>query len=81
MMSETTGRRIRRSESEWQQLIAEQAQSGLSQVAFCHAKRKGASIELSYQARSYNIPCLASLMPCPLFPLLPAASVGRECSL
>lgn len=41
MTSETTRRRIRRSKSEWQQLIAEQAQSGLSQIAFCQAKGLG----------------------------------------
>lgn len=34
-MSETTSRRIRRRPEEWQRLIDEQSESGLTQVAFC----------------------------------------------
>ncbi len=37
-MSETPRRHVRRSPSEWQQLIDEQARSGLSQTAFCAAR-------------------------------------------
>ena len=37
-MSETPRRHVRRSPSEWQQLIDEQARSGLSQRAFCAAR-------------------------------------------
>ena len=37
-MTETTRRHVRRSPSEWQQLIDEQARSGLSQTAFCAAR-------------------------------------------
>jgi hypothetical protein len=36
-MSESTKRRIRRGEDEWQRLIEEQAYSGLTQSAFCAA--------------------------------------------
>ena len=37
-MTETPRRHVRRSPSEWQQLIDEQARSGLSQTAFCAAR-------------------------------------------
>ena len=37
-MSETPRRHVRRSPSEWQQLIDEQARSGQSQRAFCAAR-------------------------------------------
>ena len=37
-MIETPRRHVRRSPSEWQQLIDEQARSGLSQTAFCAAR-------------------------------------------
>ena len=37
-MSDTTRRRPRRSRSEWQQLIDEQAHSGLTQASFCQTK-------------------------------------------
>jgi hypothetical protein len=37
-MTETTRRHVRRSRSDWQQLIDEQARSGLSQRAFCAAR-------------------------------------------
>ena len=37
-MSETPRRHVRRSPSEWQQLIDEQARSSLSQTAFCVAR-------------------------------------------
>ena len=37
-MTETTRRHVRRSPSEWQQLIDEQARSGVSQTAFCAAR-------------------------------------------
>ena len=37
-MSETPRRHVRRSPSEWRQLIDEQARSGLSQTAFCAAR-------------------------------------------
>lgn len=37
-MTQHSRRRIRRSPSEWQQLIDEQAGSGLSQSAFCTAR-------------------------------------------
>jgi len=37
-MTESTRRHVRRSPSEWQQLIDEQAHSGLSQTAFCAAR-------------------------------------------
>ena len=37
-MSEIPRRHVRRSPSEWQQLIDEQARSGLSQTAFCAAR-------------------------------------------
>ena len=36
-MSESTKRRIRRSEAEWQRLINEQTDSGQTQAAFCAA--------------------------------------------
>ena len=36
-MSESTKRRIRRSEAEWQRLIDEQTDSGQTQAAFCAA--------------------------------------------
>ena len=36
-MSESTKRRIWRGEDEWQRLIEEQADSGLTQAAFCAA--------------------------------------------
>ena len=38
MMSETPRRHVRRSRSDWQQLIDEQARSGQSQRAFCAAR-------------------------------------------
>ena len=37
-MSESTKRRIRRSEAEWQRLIDEQTDSGQTQAVFCAAK-------------------------------------------
>jgi hypothetical protein len=37
-MSETPRRHVRRSRSDWRQLIDEQARSGLSQTAFCAAR-------------------------------------------
>jgi len=37
-MTEIPRRHVRRSPSEWQQLIDEQARSGLSQTAFCAAR-------------------------------------------
>ena len=37
-MSETPRRHVRRSRSNWQQLIDEQVRSGLSQRAFCAAR-------------------------------------------
>ena len=37
-MSDTTSRRVRRGSDEWQRLIDEQAQSGLTQAAFCEAQ-------------------------------------------
>ena len=37
-MTENTRRHVRRSPSEWQQLIDEQARSGQSQRAFCAAR-------------------------------------------
>lgn len=37
-MTETPRHHVRRSPSEWQQLIDEQARSGLSQTAFCAAR-------------------------------------------
>jgi len=37
-MTETSRRHLRRSRSNWQQLIDEQARSGLSQTAFCAAR-------------------------------------------
>ena len=37
-MSETKRRRIRRSQTEWQQLIDDQTDSGQTQAAFCAAK-------------------------------------------
>ena len=37
-MTETPRRHVRRSRSDWQQLIDEQARSGLSQRAFCAAR-------------------------------------------
>jgi hypothetical protein len=37
-MTENTRRHVRRRPSEWQQLIDEQARSGLSQTAFCAAR-------------------------------------------
>jgi hypothetical protein len=37
-MTESPGRHVRRSPSEWQQLIDEQARSGQSQTAFCAAR-------------------------------------------
>ena len=37
-MTETSRHRIRRSRSDWRQLIDEQARSGLSQRAFCAAR-------------------------------------------
>jgi len=36
-MSESTKRRIRRSQTEWQQLIDDQTDSGQTQAAFCAA--------------------------------------------
>ena len=36
-MNEPTPRRIRRSRDQWQQLIGEQADSGMTQAAFCQA--------------------------------------------
>ena len=48
-MSEESGkRRIRRSASEWEGLVAEQAASGLSQRVFCEAR------ELSVSAFGYH---------------------------
>jgi hypothetical protein len=40
-MSETIQRRTRRSRDEWQRLIKEQADSGLTQSAFCEANAIG----------------------------------------
>ncbi len=40
-MSETTRRRTRRSRDEWQRLIKEQADSGLTQSGFCKANGIG----------------------------------------
>ena len=37
-MTETTRRHVRRSPNDWQQLIDEQARSGVSQRAFCAAR-------------------------------------------
>jgi len=42
-MTETLRRHVRRSRSEWQQLIDEQARSGLSQRAFCAARALSAT--------------------------------------
>ena len=36
-MSKNT-QRVRRSPAQWQQLVAEQADSGIAQSAFCHAR-------------------------------------------
>ena len=40
-MSETKRRRIRRSQTEWQQLIDDQTDSGQTQAAFCAANGLG----------------------------------------
>lgn len=58
----STTSRIRRSATQWQQLISEQAESGLSQAAFCKRKRlplstfthwkRRLSIELDEQERN-----------------------------
>ena len=37
-MSGQVARRTRRSRDEWQRLVSEQAESGLTQTAFCEAK-------------------------------------------
>jgi putative transposase len=59
-MTETPRRHVRRSPSEWQQLIDEQARSGLSQTVFCAARAVSAK---SFQHRKRQLAATAAAPP------------------
>ena len=72
-MSESTRRRIRRSEAEWQRLINEQSDSGQTQAAFCAAN--GISVA-SFQNWRRRLAAEAS--PAPWFELGTLAQQGTS---
>jgi hypothetical protein len=61
-MSETHRRHVRRSRSDWQQLIDEQARSGQSQRAFCAARALSAK---SFQHWKRQLAATAALPAAP----------------
>jgi hypothetical protein len=73
-MTETPRRHVRRSPSEWQQLIDEQARSGQSQRAFCAARAVSAK---SFQHRKRQLAATAAAPPAAWLDLssLPAPAV------
>lgn len=63
-MSNTSQRRIRRSREEWQRLIDEYADSGLTQAAFCQAKGLGLASFQNWKRRlAAEAPALPSTEP------------------
>jgi putative transposase len=81
-MTETARRHVRRSPSEWQQLIDEQARSGLSQTAFCAARAVSTT---SFQHWRRRLSAAASPAPSPtwldLGPLREAVATGWDLEL
>ena len=81
-MTETPRRHVRRRPSEWQQLIDEQARSGLSQTAFCAARAVSTT---SFQHWKRQLAATAALPSAPWLELgaLPerAAATGWDLEL
>jgi hypothetical protein len=79
-MSETHRRHVRRSRSDWQQLIDEQARSGQSQRAFCAARALSAK---SFQHWKRQLSAAASPSPTwlELGPLRESAATGWDLEL
>jgi hypothetical protein len=79
-MSETSRRHVRRRPSEWQQLIDEQARSGLSQTAFCAARAVSTT---SFQHWKRQLSAAASPSPTwlELGPLRESAATGWDLEL
>jgi len=83
-MTETHRRHVRRSRSEWQQLIDEQARSGLSQTAFCAARAVSTT---SFQHWKRQLAAAASPSPSPastwldLAPLRESVATGWDIEL
>ena len=79
-MSETSRRHVRRRPSEWQQLIDEQARSGLSQTAFCAARTVSTT---SFQHWKRRLSAAASPSPTwlELGPLRESAATGWDLEL
>jgi putative transposase len=81
-MTETTRRHVRRSRSDWQQLIDEQARSGVSQTAFCAARTVSTT---SFQHWKRRLAAAASPSPSPtwldLGPLRESVAAGWDLEL
>ena len=81
-MTEIPRRHVRRSPSEWQQLIDEQARSGLSQTAFCAARTVSTT---SFQHWKRQLGAAASPSPSPtwldLGPLRESVAAGWDIEL
>ena len=79
-MTETPRRHVRRRPSEWQQLIDEQARSGLSQTAFCAASAVSTT---SFQHWKRQLSAAASPSPTwlELGPLRESAATGWDLEL
>jgi putative transposase len=81
-MTETHRRHVRRSRSDWQQLIDEQARSGVSQTAFCAARTVSTT---SFQHWKRRLAAAASPSPSPtwldLGPLRESVAAGWDIEL
>jgi putative transposase len=79
-MTEIRRRHVRRSPSEWQQLIDEQARSGLSQTAFC-AARSVSTTSFQYWKRRLSAAASPSSTWLDLGPLREPGAAGWDVEL